>query len=179
MQWHINRYDQLRSSTASRAGAVLSAGAILSAGNAVILSRVLTGFESTMRPWTLALISLATLMSTALVVISLFHASNVLVTRRPTRKLFDPKNELPFSAVFNGTDTVERFSTFGEFSAMLHTQHRTDVLAAAEVELWVGLRQHRRRYVELRRAVRDLRYAGLTFLLILCIVILANLWSVA
>lgn len=44
-KWHIDRYDRLRASTATRASAVLSAGAILSAGNAVVLAQLLGNAE--------------------------------------------------------------------------------------------------------------------------------------
>jgi hypothetical protein len=175
VQWHLNRYDLLRGSTASRAGAVLSAGAILSAGNAVILSQILTGSPSTLRPWSQVLTSVATLISMTLIVLSLFHASNVLVTRRSSRRMFDRNGNLPVSMLFNGTDTVEHITSFTDFSAVVRQQSYGEMLAAAEVELWIGMKQHRQRYVELRRAVRDLRYAALAFVLILGEVILANL----
>jgi hypothetical protein len=155
---------------------VLSAGAILSAGNAVVLSPILTGFAIPVPSWVVAGLSLVVMVSTALVILSLFHASNVLVTRQSSRQAFGSGQDLPISPLFNGTDTVEHFPTFADFSNLVRAQTKHDLLAAAEVELWIVVQQHRRRYVELRRAVRDLRYAAVTFLLILVGIILTNLF---
>lgn len=175
LRWHLDRYDRLRASTASRASVVLSAAAILSAGNVVILAQLLNGSGLRMPSWLLGTFTVALIVSTSLVVVSLIVASNVLVTARDSRTLLSAQGDLPPGLLFNGTDTVNLVGSYAQFSATIAGQGEADVRQAAQVELWIGIQQHRHRYVRLRRAVRLLRYAGLAFLLILISVMVANL----
>jgi hypothetical protein len=174
VQWHIERYDRLRTSTAGRASVVLSAGAILSGGNALVLSQVLGGAFDPFDRWVVVVFTLAALVSAATVVLALIRAAGVLVTLRESRRMFDDGN-LPVGLVFNGTDTVERLPTFAAFQSVLVQQSVLDVLAAAEIELWIGIQQHRHRYVRLRGAVRLLRLAAAAFLLLLVLGVAINI----
>jgi hypothetical protein len=88
LRWHLERYDRLRASTASRASIVLSAGAILSAGNAIVLAQVLNGSFDRYDRWLLLLFAAGVLGSAALVVVAIVRAANVLVTLRPSHELF-------------------------------------------------------------------------------------------
>jgi hypothetical protein len=174
VQWHIERYDRMRASTTSRASVVLSAGAILSAGNALVLSQVLGGGFDRFNRWVVVVFTLVALVSAATVLLALVRAGDVLVTRRGSRRLFDD-GTLPVSLIFNGTDTVERLVTFDAFRSALGRQSAPDALAAAEVELWIGIRQHRHRYGQLRSAVRLLRCAAAAFLLLLTFGVAINI----
>ena len=173
LRWHIDRYDRLRASTASRAAIVLSAAAILSAGNAVILSKLLPPPGSRGNGVTLALVAL-TVVGAVLIIASLIQASNVLLTRKQTRVVFDADGTLPLSLLFNGSDTVRQAKTFGDFQSILRDQQYDDIVTAAEVELWVCIQQHRKRYGQLRRCTRTLQFAGLAFLAVLLGFVLAN-----
>jgi hypothetical protein len=168
VHWHLDRYDRLRSSTATRASVVLSAGAILSAGNIIVLSQVANaaGRVNLNRTALVALAALAT-TSAMLVILCLLRASAVLVTRRDSRSALRSKGPYPTSYVYNGTDTVRDFSSFDRFSDVLRSCTPEDALAWAEVELWVIIHQHRMRYVQLRRSVKLLAWAAATFLLFL------------
>lgn len=176
LKWHIDRYDRLRSSTASRAAVVLSAGAILSAGNAVLFGQLLGATKSWLGQWGwLLALTMAVLGSAALVVASLIRAANVLITTRGSREMFRALGDIPVGLVFNSGDTVARLKTFDDFRTAVAGQDHRDMVAAAEVELWVCLHQHRHRYAQLRAAVRLLRHAALAFLAILVLVLTANL----
>jgi hypothetical protein len=177
VQWHLDRYDRLRASTASRASVVLSAGAILSAGNAVVLSQLLGNSATQVSSWLLAIFTVAAMASAFLIVLSLIRASNVLVTPRDSRRMFSASGALPKSLVFNGTDTVEHVASFDEFRTVVEMQGGQAILEAAEVELWVGIQQHRHRYIRLRGAVRLLRHAAVTFMAILATAMIVNLVS--
>jgi hypothetical protein len=173
LRWHIERCDRLRASTASRAGVVLSAAAILSAGNAVILSRLLPLHELGNQAPILALVILAAACA-VLVVVSLIEASNVLVTRKASRRIFDRAGSIPVSLMFNGSDTVAHIKDFSEFHHVLRSQSEDDIVLAAEVELWICLQQHRRRYDKLRRSIHSLQYASGVFLVALLGLIFVN-----
>jgi hypothetical protein len=176
LKWHIDRSDRSRSSTAGRASIVLSAGAILSAGNAVLLSQVLGGTTGWLSSgaWLVA-ITIAVAGSALLVVSSLIKSAGVLLTTRGSRKVFEQLGDIPPGLIFNNADTVQRIRTFEDFRATTASFGPKEMADAAEVELWVCIHQHRHRYIQLRAAVRLLRYAALSFLVILVVVMIANL----
>jgi hypothetical protein len=172
-RWHIDRYDRLRASTSSRAAVVLSAGAILSAGNAVILSQLLQQSASS-RLWLIAVCTFGLTASAALIVLSVIRATGVLVSLRLTRDMF-PDPDLPPGLVFNATDTVRHAPTFRQFQDAVWSQDLAHILEAANVELWIIIRQHRHRYARLRSAVRALRFAATAFLAVLTVLVISNL----
>jgi len=173
VKWHIDRYDRLRASTASRASVVLSAGTILSAGNAVVLSQLLSS-SGDIRGWLLAAFSTGIVASASLIVLAVIRATGVLVSLRLARRMF-PADDLPAGLVFNATDTVHHLKSFTEFRALMESQDYAQILEAAQVELWIVVRQHRHRYSKLRGAVRALRRAALAFLMVLIALVIVNL----
>jgi hypothetical protein len=164
LKWHLGRNDQRRVSTANRASVVLSAAAILLAGNALILSRLLAGSNATLSAPLAVVFGTGMLASVALVIVSLIRASGVLVTIRASRDTFARAQGLPSALLFNDTDTVSQLATFDDFRAAVDTQDYEAILEAAKVELWIGLLQHRHRYLHLRGAVQALRWAAIAFL---------------
>lgn len=85
LRWHLDRYDRLRASTASRASVVLSAGAILSAANAVVLARLIDSTDVRIGTELALILGSGLLISIGLVVLSLILATGVLVTPKPSR----------------------------------------------------------------------------------------------
>jgi hypothetical protein len=177
LRWHIERYDRLRASTASRAAVVLSAGAILSAGNAVVLAQVFNGAFDHFPPWLVALFTVGILAGATLVVLSLLEAANVLVTPRPSSEMFIGDQEPPPSLLYNGTYTVAATHSYREFRAAVAAQRESEQVEAAQVELYVVIRQHRHRYQRLRAAVRLLRGAAVLFLVVLAVGVAINVAS--
>lgn len=175
LRWHIERYDRLRASTASRAGVVLSAGAILSAGNAVVLAAVLNGAFDRFAPGLIAVFAAGVLSGAVLVVLSVLEAAKVIVTPRPHAEMFPQDRELPPSLLFNGTYTVAVARTYERFGAAIAAQREADRVAAAQVELFIGIRQHRHRYQRLRAATRLLRGAAVVFLTVLAFGVVTNI----
>ncbi|MFI6096316.1 hypothetical protein ACIA8G_12215 [Lentzea sp. NPDC051213] len=173
VKWHIDRYDRLRASTASRAAVVLSAGALLSAGNAVILAQ-LFGSSGWDNSWLLAGFSVGLATSASMVVASLIAAAGALVTIKDSRTLFAEGADLPPSPIFNGSYSSRHLTSFNEFQSVALTQDHAHILEAAHVELWIIVRQHRHRYERLRRAVRILRWAAAVFLVVFLGLLLAN-----
>jgi hypothetical protein len=169
LRWHIDRYDRLRASTASRAGVVLSASAILSAGNAVVLAQVLGGEPERFSRWVVLVFAVGVLAGVALVVRALLQAARVLVTPRPSGEMFSDDGQLPPALLFNGTYTAKAGSTYEEFRSAVAAQSEADRIEAAQVELYVCIRQHRHRYVRLRGAVRSLAWAAGVFLLVVAV----------
>lgn len=175
LRWHIERYDRLRTSTATRAAVVLSAGALLSAANAVIISQVLALSSRDVPLAPLLVCALIVLSGSALLVLSVLRAIRVLVTVHDSRTMFDPADTLPASPLFNGTDTVRHVRSFDDFSALVDGQTDDEVSRAATTELWIGIHQHRHRYQHLRAAVRLLGYASIVIPLALACVLIVNL----
>jgi hypothetical protein len=167
LKWHLDRYDRLRTSTANRAGVVLSAGAVLCAGDALILTQLYSVPREMMPNWLLALTTVLVVANAVLIVLSLIQASNVLVIMRDSRALLAETGPLPPSTLFNATDTITAAGSFGHFRRLISAQSGMDAVEAATVELWVGLQQHRLRYASLRRSVRLLRWAAIAFLAVL------------
>jgi hypothetical protein len=165
LRWHIERYDRSRASTASRAAVVLSAGAILSAGNALVLAQILGGGFDRFNRWLVLLFTVAVLTSAGLVILALLRAAGVLVTPRPSSEMFD--GEPPPALLFNGTYTAKVADTYEAFRAAVTAQTDANRIEAAQVELYVGIRQHRHRYGHLRTAVRALKWAAAVFLVVL------------
>ncbi|WP_328499657.1 hypothetical protein OG828_48975 [Streptomyces sp. NBC_00457] len=164
LRWHLDRYDRLRASTASRASVVLSAGAILSAGNAVVLVRLIDGTDPPLDTTVALLFGAGLLTSIGLVVLSLIFATGVLVTPKASRETFTDGHDLPLALTFNPSDTVRELKTYAAFRTAVADQGYAAMLEAAQVELWIGIRQHRLRYVRLRSAARVLRWAAVAFL---------------
>jgi hypothetical protein len=165
-KWHLDRYDRLRASTASRASVVLSAGALLSAGNAVVLSQLRGTAGHGAGAGLLTTFSIGLAVSACLVIVSLFHAAGVLVTPKDSRTMLASHGQLPAAPLFNGTYTVEHCGTFDEFVAVCRAQMSAQILEAAHVELWIVIQQHRYRYLKLRKAARVLRWAAVVFLVV-------------
>jgi hypothetical protein len=166
MKWHLERYDRLRVSAVTRAAVVLSASAILSTGDAVILARLLgaTG-SSDIGGWPKALLGTGLAASAILVVIVLLRASSVLVALRGSRSLFPEDVGLPSGFLFNGRDTLDQAKTFRDFRAAINAQDYVTMIKSAQVELWIVIKQHRRRYTRLRGAVLLLSLSAIIFLI--------------
>ncbi|WP_454340159.1 hypothetical protein [Streptomyces pseudovenezuelae] len=175
LRWHLDRYDRLRASTASRASVVLSAGAILSAGNAVVLARLIDSPDSGLSSATTLAFGIGLLLSIGLVVLSLTLATGVLVTPKPSRDTFMDARNLPAALVFNPTDTVRELESYEDFRSSVESQSYQAILAAAQIELWIGIRQHRHRYLRLRAATRVLRWAAVVFVVSLTGFVIAML----
>lgn len=173
IKWHLERYDRMRSSTSSRASVVLSAGALLSAGNAVVLNQMVGSSSRWMTTTWSVCLAAALSVSAALVIVSLVMAAQVLVTLRGSRAAIRG-GKLPPSLLYNASDTIAGASSFAEFEALVGTQDEESSLQAATVELWVGIHQHRRRYLRLRQSVRILCCAAVSFLIVFIVFMMAN-----
>ncbi|MEU9958506.1 hypothetical protein [Streptomyces sp. NPDC050982] len=136
----------------------------MSAGNAVVLARLLAGPDDRVETWPTVLFGAGLLTSIGLVVLSLIRATGVLVTPRASRETFTDARDLPPGLVFNDSDTVRELRTFDDFKAVVRAQDYPAMLEAAQVELWIGIRQHRHRYQRLRAAAQVLRWAAVVFL---------------
>jgi hypothetical protein len=174
LRWHIERYDRLRASTASRAAVLLSAGAILSAGNAVVLAQVFNGAFDEYAPWLVTLFTIGVLGGATLVVLSVLEAAKVLVTPRSSSEMFIGDQQPPPSLLYNGTYTVATTRSYAEFRGAVAAQRESEQVEAAQVELYIIIRQHRHRYQHLRSAARLLRWAALLFLTVLVLGVVIN-----
>jgi hypothetical protein len=165
-KWHLERYDRLRASTSSRASVVLSAGALLSAGNAVLINQFAGRSAGWMTTTWSVIFAAGVSVCAAQVIVCLILAAQVLVTLRGSRAMV-PDRSLPPSLLFNAADTIRHAGSFPHFQELVAGQSEQSQLEAAQIELWVGINQHRRRYVRLRQAVIAMCCAAASFLVLL------------
>ncbi|GAA1719162.1 hypothetical protein GCM10009745_80140 [Kribbella yunnanensis] len=175
-RWHLDRYDRLRASTASRAAVILSASALLSAANALIITQILGDGSRRVPIGLTALCAGVAFGGTVLVLLAVLRAAAVLVTRQGSRDLFTAGSAVPPALVFNGTDTIRRLHSVDEFTAAISTQTMEEAVTAAEIELWFCINQHRARYEKLRSAARALRPAAIAVPVALAVLLIVRLW---
>jgi hypothetical protein len=166
-KWHIARSDSLRNSVATRASVTLSANALIVAGTALLSNQFLDRASSA-SPALVILFALIAIFSLVLVAGSVAFAIGTLVTKKNWRVAVDDRPSLGFS----GLSTVKYSANVDEFKDMFCNATDDEVLRAAVVELWAGLSTYLRRYVSLRRAIRWLLWAILSFLSITLLFIL-------
>jgi hypothetical protein len=148
-RWHIDRYDKLRTLTASRAAVLLSANALILAVIALLAPLFLQESMIGGRPAAVAL-SIAALIVVALVSASVSFALAAMLNVRPSRKLFAA--DVPPSLVYSHGDTLRTFQTFAEFEEFFDNTFIDDELRHATSALWSGLNAHGYRFQRLRRA---------------------------
>ena len=156
VHWHILRTDNLRSSSAAKAGTLLSTNALVVAGVALAL-----GWNNH-RPGVIVITG--TVVTFACVGISVTNAALATMTFFPWRP------QLPDHAVWRGTiySFVSHGSgaeTFEDFKRQRATESPEQILDEALRELWENSHLHRYRYRRLRSALRWL-LAALACLLI-------------
>jgi hypothetical protein len=173
VDWHIKRHDQLRASAAGRASIVLSACAILSAGNAIILSQLLSSSSKVKGP-SLVVLSAGIAANVLLIVLTVIWSTSVLISVRPSRKMFPEENRPP-SLLFHASDTVRYIKSFPQFQAVIESEDYAQVLEQAEVELWLAVHHYIYRYGKLRKAVLAFRGAAIIFLCALIASVIINL----
>ena len=144
---------------------MLSACAILSAGNAVILSQLLSN-SANVKGWILAVFSAGIAASASLTVLTVMRSTSVLISLRPSRKMF-PEDNRPPGLLFHALDTVREINSFSDFRAAIELEDHAQVLEQAEVELWLALHHYTYRYGKLRGAILAFRGAALIFLCVL------------
>lgn len=123
-------------------------------GNAIVLSALLQNTVVDLPRWWSGVLTVATLIAAGLVLLSLVRAAEVLVTVRDSRSLVTSGDTVPLGLIFNGTNTVREIATFGRFQEVLREQTPEQVLEAAQVELWIVIRQHRLRYTRPTPSIR-------------------------
>jgi hypothetical protein len=157
VHWHIVRGDHLRAGVASRAGAVLSTNALVIAGIALALS-----LRSQKPNVALVVIAVAVL---GCVVFSVSNAALALVTIRSWQGQFGGEG-MHRSFLYSYAEIDEETNTFEGFKRRVTTTSSDELLEFALVELWRCGLLHGYRYRKLRIAMRWLRAALVTFLVV-------------
>jgi hypothetical protein len=153
IQWHILRFDQLRSSVANRAAIVLSANALVIAGSAAFSSRALE--SPTTRPIALKTATAVGILGVLLLsAASISYAIQALVNIRPWRKVH--RENVPISMYYHHADTIRNSSSYGEYSNRFKLATREELLEYALTDLWVITRTLNLRNRKFRKAVQFL-----------------------
>lgn len=168
VQWNIARYDQIRSSTGSRAALLVSANALLLTGTTVLLNayngkKWPDGWldRSLVLAFVVALIS--TLTATLASIWHCIGAISAYRTHKTSRRTF--QSRLPSRVIYNWGDTL-RIGDYDEFSRLLHALTPEDALSAASAELWSAIYQHSKKHRYLRVGIRLFRVALVAFFLL-------------
>jgi hypothetical protein len=150
IQWHMTRYDELRSSVAHRAAMVLSAAALLLAGVTFLLDNTLSNLANFAAPTRYLLLGCGILLFAGLA-LSVFYAIRAVVSLRPTRTIID--GQLPMRLFFNSRDTVGTLSTYREFRDAYARTSPAMMSEYALRELFTGIYQYHYRYRNLRKGI--------------------------
>ena len=161
LHWHLNRYDELRASVASRAAMILNAIAFVLAGSTFLLDKTLSHRDQ-FSPSTKYILFGSIIILLGSLVISVLYAIRAIVSMRSTRILFDGK--LPPRIFFNSRDTISRFRNYSEFRTTYLQTTSTLTTEYALSELFSGIYQYRYRYRNLRIAIWSLFVSIVLFL---------------
>jgi len=159
LRYHIDRYDRLRAATASRASVLLAASALALAASGILLNRDLRATLHSNRPL-LVIAILLFVVILGLIFTAVLNALSALVSLSDGRSLYNLPGDCS-RGIYNQTDAVTAFPEVSNISSGLALSAE---ISGAEVELWVNVRQHKRRYEHLRRGIRRLRAAILALL---------------
>jgi hypothetical protein len=163
LRWHLDRFDRLRASLASRAAVVLSATAVLVAAMAFLANHYFA--KDHQAAWTVlvgACLGVALLLAAA----AAWGALRTLVNpaRKPDRK----DTELDRGA-FGWPTVAARYPEDDEAAPERFVDEWVKAVSyernldAGGRELWAGIHNHKARYVSLQRAVRVLRLSAVAF----------------
>ncbi|MFD5916045.1 hypothetical protein ACFVYP_28950 [Kitasatospora sp. NPDC058201] len=162
MRWHIDRYDRLRSSTSSRAAAILSANAIIIAGSVLLANY---HFQSNGTPRRILVeVAFAGLAFVTLILVlrSLWSCIDAIAARKTVRMV--NSEEIDSRFLFNWGDTLGEIDGHSSFTVRVLKLTMEDVLKNAASELWTDILQHSRRHRHLRNAVTVFKYGVISFL---------------
>jgi len=150
--WLIERYDELRSSTASRASIVLSAAAILITGSSFLFEKFLVLIPQISLIERVVLIFVFLLSLTFQLASIGSSASAIVNVWKKSRKMIG--GEIPPRLLFNARDTIETYETLEKFEQEFKSTDEEQILSFALGELWTITNSHHKRYQILRRATR-------------------------
>ena len=174
-KWHIARCDGLRQALSSRAAVILSGDALIAAGIAVFLSQVTNASGREGRGSAITIVVEAGLLiSVAATFMSVLYAMLSLNNRYAWRPRSQGRRS-PDSPAFNHGDTLRMYSSFADFQKAQMSFSIPAILNHAQVELWLVLRSHRYRYIQLRKGTRFLSIAAAALLVVILIVLVSNL----
>lgn len=159
IQWHIDRYDRLRSSTSSRAAVLMSANAAL-LGGTILLANSLIQATGVTQPatWAMRIFACLTIFMAS---ISIAFCTNAVAAWRTTRSLH--RKEIPIRFAFNWGDTLDSVDGFSNFAEKMSSQRIMNIKDSAVAELWTALLQHKRRHKYLRYGIHTFRASALLF----------------
>ncbi|TKK86462.1 hypothetical protein FDA94_21855 [Herbidospora galbida] len=163
VMWMINRYDLLRSSTASRATLLVSANTFLLTGTALLLT--VYGNARPNEPSWLSIAFIGFFFATiSAILASIWDCVSAIAAQKTSRSV--TPSAIPSRFAFNWGDTLKEVSTFSDFSTRLTEANLQDKLGFAVSELWTAINQHKRKHRHLRRGVRLFRISLLLFLIL-------------
>jgi hypothetical protein len=163
-RWHIDRYDRLRASTATRASVLLSANSVLMAGSAFLVDYHLQTAPPDRHPvWTIFFAVVAAI-TIGLVLRSLWSCVDAIAARKTTRMVHP--GEIPSRFLFNWGDTLKAVDGSSSFVSKVSVLSYDEVLRHASAELWTDILQHSQRHRHLRAAISVFRYGIVAFLVL-------------
>jgi len=163
-RWHIDRYDRLRASTATRASVLLGANSVLMAGSAFLVDYHLQTAPPGRHPaWTIFFAIIAAI-TIGLILRSLWSCVDAIAARKTTRMVHP--GEIPSRFLFNWGDTLKAVDGSSSFVSKVSALSYDEVLKHAAAELWTDILQHSQRHRHLRAAISVFRYGIVAFLVL-------------
>lgn len=167
LQWHLDRYDRLRSSTSARAAVLLSANAALLAGTILLSNSFLQEADnSTLSTWAMRAFAVLSFLFSAS---SVAYCTNAIAAWRTIRRMHD--KEIPSRFAFNWGDTLRVVDGYSDFVSKLATLDREQITKNGTAELWTAILQHKRRHKHLRYGIHTFRI-GIIFFVVAAVTLI-------
>ena len=170
--WSIDRHDQLRSTTASRAAMVISANALLLAGTTFLLDQAMKAAVISLN-MTIFVVSM--IVTLVFIVFSIVAAANTVVfVWKRTKKAVGIK-DLPNTKFFHASEVVDTFKDkgFSEYVNTFQGTSREDMIKNALGELMQVTFVHNIRYKSLRTSIRFFLVALIPFAFCFLVIVLS------
>ena len=164
VEWNIGRYDQIRSSVASRASLLVSANTLLLAGVALLLSIYNPNPDGEKLSFILIAFFVLLVATLIFVLTSIWYCVDAIAatrTRKTSRQTF--KGVLPDRFLFNWGDTLRNNAAYEDFATKLRKSSPSEILEAALAELWTAIYQHSVKHRSLRWGIRYFRLSIILF----------------
>ena len=167
LQWLINRFDELRASTANRAAIVVSADAILLAGVNFLIDKALS---KNIVGLGLIVLFICIGLTTLLLVLSIIYATTGVVSVwKSDREIL--KGKAPgLNLFFHTRDSLNEFDDFPSFEKRFNKTNKEQLIKYGLGELWILINLNVRRNNYVIRSIKLLTFSIVAFAISLFII---------
>lgn len=168
-RWLLSRYDNWRTTIATRCSLVLSADAFLLAAHTLLLYKIIEDKIGLLAHGSSSIVISLLLIDVFFLAASLYYATvGIANVWQPSRSMFGKK--MPFRSFFHPSDTIKDINSYEEMKEKYLTMNDKELENAYWAELWTLAKMHDYRYQHLRLSIKLLVVVLPVFLCSLTIV---------